>query len=132
MKKYQISGLIIMISLFFACSQTAEDMVVGKWQLSDIKTSQDIDEAEKEDFNKAMEEMKKSTNMILNQDKTYESTINGVTTKGNWEVDSIGTRLTFTDESGLKTTSNITELSKNKLILEEEGEGVVSTLIFTK
>ena len=132
MKQIVVLVLITSLSLLYACKQSPEEMIVGDWQLSDVETNQHIPDADMEVYKQAIENMKASTRMTLKSDKTYESTINGVTTKGQWELNVEENLVRFIDETGSKVDLHLKELSENKLTFEEEEDGTISKLTFVK
>jgi len=133
MKKSIFPLIVLIYSLFIAaCSQSPDDMIVGSWKLVDIKSNQTIPESDKQAYNEAMEELKANTLYVFNKDLSYETTNSGITTKGTWNYNDEKSSLDIVDETGGTYSIKVTEIASGKLILEEEEDGVITTLIFNK
>ena len=79
-------ALILAMTSLISCNQTPKEMLTGEFKISSITTDRKMPPDETEIWNQAMEELKKSTLLVLKADGTMQETINGVTTKGTWEV----------------------------------------------
>ena len=74
-------------SLLISCmTTTPKDMLTGEFKITSLTTDRKMPASETEIWQQAMEDLKKNTLLILNADGSMQETINGVTTKGTWEV----------------------------------------------
>ena len=79
-------ALILAMTSLISCNQTPKEMLTGEFKISSITTDRKMPPEETDIWNQAMEDLKKSTLLVLKADGTMQETINGVTTKGTWEV----------------------------------------------
>jgi len=118
MKKtsYLLISLFI-ISFLYSCSKSPSELIVGKWKIADIKTSEEIPEDQKEMYEQTMSDMKVSSKMEFKADGSYERTEADSPTKGKWKISKDVKTLALVEENGEVTRKSIVELSENKLIL---------------
>lgn len=111
-------ALILTTTSLISCiSSTPKDMLSGEFKITSLTTDQKMTDEEYKIWNQAMEDLKKNTLLILNADGSMQETINGVTTKGTWEV--IGEEgeegeaivLKFVKEDKSTTNMKLSELS---------------------
>lgn len=107
----------LLIVIMGACNQSAQDVLPGEWQISDLKTTSDIPEDQMEAYNEQIEEMKNSSKIVFEKDGTFEQTILDETSEGNWEINKDETVLTTTID-GNKEVKTIIELSPEKIVLQ--------------
>ena len=79
-------ALILAATSLISCKQTPRAMLTGEFKISSITTDRKMSADETEIWQQAMEDLKKSTVLVLNADGSMQETISGVTTKGSWEV----------------------------------------------
>lgn len=79
-------ALLLAMTSLISCKQTPREMLTGEFKISSISTDRKMPASETEIWQQAMEDLKKSTVLILNADGSMQETISGVTTKGTWEV----------------------------------------------
>ncbi len=79
-------ALILAMTSLLSCNQTPKQMLTGEFKITSITTDRKMPAEETEIWTQAMEDIKKSTLLILNADGTMQETVSGVTTKGTWEV----------------------------------------------
>ncbi len=79
-------ALLLAVTSLISCNQTPREMLTGEFKISSISTDRKMPASETDIWQQAMEDLKKSTVLILNADGSMQETISGVTTKGTWEV----------------------------------------------
>ena len=79
-------ALIMAVMSLTSCNKTPKEMLTGEYAISSITTDLKMTSEEAGIWNKAMEDLKKTTTLILQADGKMQETINGVTKKGTWEV----------------------------------------------
>ena len=132
--------LIATTAMLTSCKQTPKEMLTGEYKISDITTDRKMSPDDAKAYNDTMEEYKKNTVLILNGDGTLQQTLNGVTTKGTWEIlgddveDGESWRLKLIMEDKSTVNMQIIELSNSGFIYIEPDKETHSTttIIYTK
>lgn len=127
-KQFIIIGLF---SILISCqnSTISPEKIYGKWDLKDVKTNQVVNN--KEQYNKAIVQVVKSTKIEFFENNKMSGTIWGDTTFGYWSIRNDS--LIILDNSNKKSfKTKILTLTDNKLILEETHGKVVQQLVFAK
>ncbi len=125
-----IIGLATFLFLLGACSKKPSEMIVGKWNIVDVKTTSQMDE----DMLKEMvAEFKKSGSGIeIKEDKTFTKNNNGEIVNGKWEISEDGKKLTLSYD-GSKEDSKINELTETSLSTSITAfDGGENTIIYQK
>ncbi|MBP5368217.1 MAG: lipocalin family protein [Bacteroidales bacterium] len=132
MKNKLLTSVIILIALFCVCSCASkpEDLIVGKWQMTELTTNSP--EAENPDVKEFYVEMAKNSESIFNSDLTCVNTVNSITTKGRWTILADGKQLHIIDESGSKSIMTIESITSDCLILTTQADDIVTKTVFTK
>ena len=123
--------IFYILSIFISCQNQSisPEKVYGKWQLKNVKTNQVI--TNKEQYEKAIVQVIKSTKIEFFSDNKMSGTIWGDTTFGYWSVRNDS--LIVLDNSNKKSfKTKILTLSSNKFVLEETHGKVVQQLIFVR
>ena len=127
----------LLISLFFlsillSCTKSPSDLIIGKWKIADIKTSEEIPEDQKEMYKQIMDDMKASTKMEFKEDGTYEQSIAEEINSGKWNISEDGKTLTLIDEKGKSEPATVLELAENILIVVNELDQTKNTITWEK
>ena len=132
MKNKLLTSVIILIALFCVCScaYKPEDLIVGKWQMTELTTNSP--EAENPDVKEFYVEMAINSESIFNSDLTCVNTVNSITTKGRWTILADGKQLHIIDESGSKSIMTIESITSDCLILTTQADDIVTKTVFTK
>jgi hypothetical protein len=121
MKNCKFISLIALFVIFLSsCSKEQNTDIIGEWKITDIKSTKEVPNDLKESLKESLEDMKSSCLFVIKADSTYESTISETTTKGKWKIDPESKILTLSSNDGEIETSDIIELTANKLVLSKE------------
>ena len=133
MKNRAILFLVIGIfAIITSCSKSPSDMIVGEWRITNLQTTSDIPEDQLEAYNEQMEEMKKSSKIIFNEDGTFEQTILDETAKGKWNIDETGKILSKKNDDGNSENLTLSELTDNKMVTISKFDDITNTTTFEK
>ncbi len=133
MKNLKITSCIIVIVMFFvSCSQKPSEMILGEWKISDIQSSEEIDEELVETYKQTIEEMKASSKMVIKADGTFENTISETSSTGKWLLSEDGKTLTMTYDGGNEEVSTVNELTESKLVTSIEVNDAKNTIVYEK
>jgi len=133
MKKLNyIIAFFAIFAIISGCSNDPSKTIVGSWKLTEIKTTEQIADDQKEMYNKMMDEIKATSSFVFKEDNTIETKFAEQVSKGTWEVSKDGKTLTIKDEKGNTSKATIKELTSTKFSFEEEKNGVVTTLVLEK
>ncbi|MBR6177406.1 MAG: lipocalin family protein [Bacteroidales bacterium] len=132
MKNKLLTSVIFLITLFCVCSCASkpEDLIVGKWQMTELTTNSP--DAENPDVKDFYVEMAKNSESIFNSDLTCVNTVNSITTKGRWTILADGKQLHIIDESGSKSIMTIESITSDRLVLTSQADDIVTKTVFTK
>ena len=131
MKNKFLTSLFVLtfISVICSCSSKPENLIVGKWQMTEIVTNTPSDSPDVAEF---LKDMAKNSSSVYNSDLTCEVTVNSITTKGRWTILADGKQLHFIDESGAKVIMTIESITSDQLVLSTKDGDVVTKQIFSK
>ncbi len=133
MKKLIPSGLFILFTvILISCAQNPGDLVIGEWKIKEISTTGDIPEDIKEAQLAAIEEMKSTYLLVFKADSTFDHSIAETSSKGKWQLSTDAKSLTLVYEDGTNETSEIIELTEDKMVTANELNGVKNTITFEK
>ncbi|MBO4372207.1 MAG: lipocalin family protein [Bacteroidales bacterium] len=132
MKKNQFFYFVILTALLFvsSCASKPEELIVGKWQMTEITTNSP--EAEHPDVKEFYAEMAKNSSSEFNSDLTCVNTVNSLTTKGRWTILADGKQLHIIDESGSKSIMNIESITSDRLVLTTITDDIETKTVYTK
>jgi len=122
---------IAILSFISSCSPSPSEMIIGEWKISDVQTTSDIPDDQMDVYKEQIEEMKKSSKIVFNEDGTIEQTILDETSTGTWSISKDGKTLT-TDIDGNKEVKKIKELTPEKMVLVLEFDNNKTTTSFEK
>ncbi|MBN1251048.1 MAG: lipocalin family protein [Bacteroidales bacterium] len=123
---------LLIIAFISSCTKSPSDMIVGEWKISEIKTSEEIPDEQKEVYKQIMEDMKSSTKIEFKSDGTYQQTISEETTTGKWSFTENENTLVMINENGKTEPAKIIELTENKLVLENQLDQTKNTISWEK
>ena len=123
---------LLFISFLFSCTKSPSELIVGEWKISDIKTSEEIPEDQKEMYKQIMDDMISSTKIVFKKDGVYEQSIAEEANDGTWTISEDGKTLTLIDENGKKEPATIVELTENKLVVVNELDQTKNTITWEK
>lgn len=133
MKKFRILILtLLFIMLYTSCGKEPRDMVVGEWKIKEISTTGDIPDDIKDAQLAAIEEMKATYSLTFKADSTFDHSIAESTSKGKWQLSADTKSLTLYYEDGTSETSEVIELTPDKMVTSNELNGVKNTITFEK
>ena len=132
MKKNQFFYFVLLTALLFvsSCASKPEELIVGKWQMTEITTNSP--EAENPDVKEFYIEMAKNSSSEFNSDLTCVNTVNSLTTKGRWTILADGKQLHIIDESGSKSIMNIESITSDRLVLTTITDDIETKTVYTK
>lgn len=128
---FTISSIITFLLLFSACTKAPSELIIGKWNIVDVKTTIEMTDEQKDSFKQTLEEIKAGSFLQINEDKTFNRDYMGETSTGKWKISEDGKKLTLTYGS-TNEVSKINELTDKSLsltILVNAGE---NTIIYAK
>lgn len=97
-KKHHILLLISFILIFSNCGSIDPNIAIeGSWKLDNIEISKSVDNPD--NYIKALNQVKNSTQLNFLPDKTFSGKIWGDTTFGTWKIDQQTNQLTLFDSS---------------------------------
>jgi len=123
---------LLFISFLYSCTPSPSEMIVGKWKITDIKTSEEIPEDQKEMYDQIMKDLKSSTALEFKNDGTFDKTISEEVGSGKWSISEDVKTLTMTDENGKNEPATILELTENSLITVNELDKTKNTITWGK
>ena len=133
MKKVLSYCLVIMMAAgIYACKKSKADMIVGKWKIGELNTGMEIPPERKAEFDKQIDELKKTAYFDFKKGGTMEMSMSGKTQKGTWKVTEDGKKFVNIAEGSNSVDSlNILELTDNKFSFSEEtrGQKITYTLV---
>ena len=131
-----IAGLVFLISCGVTKSVSEKNaaIITGKWEIKNVTSSAVKNAEEQKMMDDILKEMLKDAYVTFGESKVYEAKITGQTKKGSWTVSEDGKQITVKTADGDTKILDISELSKEKLILEgkDNGNTVSMTLIRVK
>jgi len=112
LKYFTILSIAILIS---SCSITkkVEKSIVGKWQITSLKS--DGDNTLSDAFNKTISDLLSDSYIEFKKDKTYELSVPGKKTNGNWSISDNGKRILSSEKENF---FEIISGSDNKMTLK--------------
>jgi len=123
---------LFFISFLYSCTKSPSEMIVGKWEITDIKTSDEIPEDQVEMYKQIMDDMKSSTKLEFRKDGSYEQLLSEVTTIGKWSISEDAKTITMSDDKGKEEPATILELTENSLIIVNELDQTKNTITWEK
>ncbi|MBP5683113.1 MAG: hypothetical protein J6X05_07730 [Bacteroidales bacterium] len=129
--------LIMAIATLMSCTKSPKQMLTGEFKISSISTDLKMTPEEQSAWNEAMEDLKKSTKLVLEANGNMQETTNGITEKGTWEVfgdngeEGEGWRLMLTKESKSTVSMEIQELTDNGFVYTMKDEASHSKMVIT-
>lgn len=129
--------LIMAIATLMSCTKSPKQMLVGEYTVTSISTDLKMTPEEQSAWNEAMEDLKKSTKLVLEANGNMQETTNGITEKGTWEVfgdngeEGEGWRHMLTRESKSTVSMEIQELTDNGFVYTTKDEASHSKMVIT-
>ncbi|MBO4244503.1 MAG: lipocalin family protein [Bacteroidales bacterium] len=133
MKAKLLTSLFVLAVILCVCScqSKPEDLIIGKWQMTELTTNSP--EAENPDVKEFYAEMAKSSESIFNADLTCINTVNSITTKGRWTILADGKQLhIIDDDSGSKSIMTIESITSDCLVLTTKTDDIETKTVYTK
>ncbi len=130
-KTFTLTIYTFIVFVFFACSSAPSELILGKWNVADIKTTQKLTDAQKEVFKKSIEETKKDAFLEFKADKNFETNEGGKKFTGKWNISEDSKTLTLT-YGKTNEVSRINELSGDKLSISITLNEIEHTIIYLK
>jgi hypothetical protein len=76
----------MLVASLTSCQHSPREMLIGVYEVTEVTTTQKMSDEDRMIWKEVMEDLKKSTKLVLSSDGTMLQTYNGVTKKGTWEV----------------------------------------------
>jgi len=134
MKKVMFVCLIaLMAAGMSSCKKNKADLVPGKWKIGEFNPGIDIPAERKADFDKQIDELKKTAYFEFKKDGSMEVSMGGNVKKGTWQILDDGKKFVTTEEgSNSKESLTINELTESKFSFSEEVKGKKITYTLVK
>lgn len=142
--KFYLFPLVLLFTIL-SCSSSKDNDLIGVWKLKSIDVEQAIRlfKGDQKDFarkmiNQAYDKYKDKLTLSFEEDGTYTIAtplINGKvqTEIGKWRINSDKTKLFIQIQNQEEETIRVLKLSKNKLVIEVNNDGVgVMNMIYSK
>ncbi len=127
----KLTSIVLILFLFANCGNNPADLVVGKWQIEDVKTTSEIPKEQQEAFKKVIDEMKANSFLEIKADKKFIKNNNGDVFNGSWTISEDGKILTLI-YGKTKEVSKINELTNEKLSVSITVNEEKNTIIYSK
>lgn len=134
MKKFLLLIAVAAVCLFTAsCSKTPEDMMVGKFKITEITSDQNMSDDDRAVWDEAMEELKANSSYEHKKDHKLICVDNNLERRGTWELLGGDLQLQYTFEGKAVVKSNIKEITDSYFITSNRDEtGTTTTITYTK
>ncbi len=127
----KLTSIILILFLFSNCGSNPAELIVGKWKISDVKTTSEIPKEQKEAFDNAINDMKANSFLEIKSDKKFTKNNNGEVFNGTWDISEDGKKLTLTYDK-TKEVSQINELTSSRLSISIDVNDEKNTIIYSK
>lgn len=114
-----ISVMVLSVLGLSGCEQSPADMLVGKFNVTDITTDNKMDEETRAVYNEQMEIFKQNSWHEFHKDKTLKSSTNDNVMIGSWELLGGDKQLKFVYEDMSTVLVEIVSLDANQLVTKE-------------
>jgi hypothetical protein len=132
MNKYKVIICLLAPLFFVTCSLDKESDIVGTWKFTDIQSSEQVPEDQKQQYQETIEEYKATYSLVFKNDSTFEKSISESVSTGKWQISDDNKTLTLTYDDGVVENSQILELSKAKLVTTFDNKISKYTISFEK
>lgn len=115
------------------CGGTPEEMMIGKFRITELSSDQNMSEEDRAIWNEVMESLKNNTSVEHRKDHSLIQIQNGLEQHGTWELLGDDLQLQYSLEGMSVIKVKIQELTNSYFVISSKDEsGVTTTIKYTK